>query len=65
MSAKDQKTVFTFAVVFMFGAFLSSVRYCPPPLDWERHLVFLLGVAETLIPAFLFLFAARRLSEVR
>jgi len=65
MTAKEQKAIFTFAVLFMFGGFMSAVLFCPPPLDGERPLIFALGVAEVLIPSFALLALARKLSEVR
>jgi len=51
MTLAAQKSIFTFAVLFMFGAFLSAVVSCPPPLDGERPIIFALGVFNTLAPA--------------
>lgn len=65
MTVREQKGIFTFAVLWMFSAFISAVLYCPPPLDNERPLVFAFGVAEVLIPALALLALARKLSEVR
>ena len=62
MTIREQKGIFGFVVLFMFGGYLSAVITCPPPTDNELPLVFLLGVATTLFPAFAFLESARWLS---
>ena len=65
MSTQEQKAVFTFPVVVMFTAYLSSVVGCPAPRADELPLIFAIGVAQTLIPAIAFLFVARKLTEVK
>ena len=64
MTVREQKGIFTFVVLFMFGAYLTAVVSCPPPLDYELPLVFTLGVGTVLMPAFAFLQAARWLSKI-
>jgi len=63
MTVREQKAIFGFVVLFMFGGYLSAVITCPPPIDRELPIVFLLGVATTLMPAFAFLEAARWLTS--
>lgn len=65
MTNREQKGIFTFFTAWMFGAFLWATVSCPPPRADERWLLFTLGCATTLLPAFGALFAARKLSEER
>jgi len=64
MTAREEKMIFTGTILFMFGGFLSAVVSCPPPLDRELPLVFAIGVAETLLPAFALLSMARVASRL-
>ena len=64
MTAREQKSIFTFAVLFMFSGFLWSIVSCPPPLAHELPLVFAIGVAQTLLPAFALLSMARIASKL-
>lgn len=59
MTMREQKTIFTLPVLWMFGAFLWATIACPPPRADEMHMLFALGVSTTLIPAFAFLAFAR------
>ena len=63
MSVREQKGIFGFVVLFMFLGFLWAVVSCPPPQEGELPAVFAIGVAQTLIPAFVFLWATRKLSK--
>ena len=65
MSIREQKILFTFPIVFMFAGYIASILTCPPWQEGEAFMVFAMEVAACLIPAFAFLFVARRLSEVR
>lgn len=63
MTSREQKGIFTFCVAWMFLAHLWAVLTCPPPRPDEVGLLFALGVAVTLVPAFAVLGLARRLSR--
>ena len=65
MSIRNQKAIFGFVVAWMLGGNLWAAVSCPVPAQGDLPLVFALGVASTLLPAFGFLYAARKLSEVR
>lgn len=65
MTIREQKFLFTFPIVFMFAGYIASIITCPPWQDGEGILVFGMEVAACLIPAFAFLFIARKLSEVK
>ena len=48
---KDQKFLFTTAVVAMFLSYLWAVASCPIPTNEELPYVFIFGVLATLVPA--------------
>lgn len=65
MTVREQKFLFTFPILFMFAGYIASILTCPPWGDGEGWIVFAVEVAACLGPAFLFLFLARKLSEVK
>jgi len=65
MTTREQKFIFTFPILFMFAGYIASILTCPPWHDGEGWIVFLVEVAACLGPSFGFLYAARKLSEVR
>ena len=65
MGVKEQKILFTVPVVWMFLGFIGSVLTCPPWQEGEGWQVFTLEVFACLLPAFVLLFAARKLSEAK
>ena len=64
MTVREQKGVFTFAVIWMFGAVLWATVSCPPPRADELWALFALSVTTTLVPAFALLGLARKLSGI-
>jgi hypothetical protein len=62
-TVKEQKMIFAGAALVMFTGYLWAVVSCPPPRPDEAWLLFTMGVAETLLPAFFLLGIARRLPE--
>jgi len=65
MTAREQKFLFTFPIVFMFAGYIASILTCPPWRDGEGWTVFAVEVVACLGPAFALLFLARKLSEVK
>lgn len=65
MTNREQKFIFTFPILFMFAGYIASILSCPPWQDGDGWKVFTLEVFACLVPAFLFLYAARKLSEVK
>jgi hypothetical protein len=65
MNIREQKILFAAAVAFMFCGYVASVATCPPWKEGEAPLVFIVEVAACLIPAFVLLTIARKLSEAK
>ena len=62
MTVRQQKFLFTFSVLWMFGGIVLATIVCPAPTSSELPLVFGFSVASTLLPAFGLLALVRKLA---